>query len=299
MSIYTHHRNILFAVSVALLLSASALGQSQKLVDEDWYGEVKKILSDHYTGKTVRLKLPIPATRRGLEMVDGAMQREASKVPLEYSAKIGEELTIKSFRVNDSNVEVLLEKDEPPRKSRFPNPFTGPKQPRINLRFSHELSSKDLTIENLNHFLSLAIDVKPLGATLTEQNPTSGAAGAAGVVGAAGTAGTASAPPNPQPEPPSTRNPEIAPADTTSPTANVIADSPIIGSNVGELTVECNIRGARVYIDGSYSGVAPRTLRLRKGFHTILVVSDGFENWERKLLIPGGKISVTRAELKK
>jgi len=28
-------------------------------------------------------------------------------------------------------------------------------------------------------------------------------------------------------------------------------------------------------------------------------VSDGFENWERKLLIPGGKISVTRAELKK
>jgi hypothetical protein len=281
MSLYTHHRNVLLAVSVALLLSAPALAQSQKLVDEDWYGEVKKILSDHYTGKTVRLKLPIPNTRRGLEMVDGAAQREASKVPLQYSATIGEELTIKSFRVYDSNVEVLLEKDEPPRKSRFSNPFTGPKQPRINLRFSHELSSKDLTIENLNHFLSLAMDVTPLAAPIAERNPNAGA------------------PPNQQPEPPTIRNPEIAPADTSSPTANVVADSPIIGPNVGELTVECNVRGARIYIDGSYSGVAPRTLRLRTGLHTILIVSDGYENWERKLLIPGGKISVTRAEMKK
>jgi hypothetical protein len=282
MSIYTHRMTILSTALATLLLATTAGAQSKTLVDEDWYGEVKKVLSDHYTGKTVRLKLPIPATRRGLEMFDGAAQREATKAPPQFSAQAGEELTIKSFRVYDSSVEVLLDKeDEQPRKSKFPNPLAGPKQPRVVLRFSHELSSKDLTIESLNHFLSSAMDVSDSG-PMTAEN-----------------AAPAGAPPTQPTENAAARNPEIAPADTAPPSANIVADSPIIGQNVGELTVECSVRGARMYIDGSYSGDVPRTLRLRTGFHTILIVNDGYESWERRLLIPGGKISVARADLKK
>jgi len=281
MSNYTHRVNVLLAALVVLLLAVSVPAQNKKLVDEDWYGDVKKALADHYTGKTVRLKLPIPATRRGLEMVDGSVQREASRMAPQFSARVGDELTIKSFRVGDSNVEVMLGKDESPPKRKFPNPFVGPKHSRINVRFSHELSSKDLTIENLNRFLSLAVDVKPLASPIAESNSTSGAG------------------PNQQTESQPAQNPELAAGEQPLPVLNTIADLPAIGPDVGEITVECSVRGARVYIDGSYSGVAPRTLRLRAGSHTILVVSDRFKSWEQRLLIPGAKISVVRAELQK
>ena len=77
MTNYTHRVNLLLAALLILLLAAPASAQDKKLVDEDWYGDVKKALADHYTGKTVRLKLPIPATRRGPEMIDGLAQSEA------------------------------------------------------------------------------------------------------------------------------------------------------------------------------------------------------------------------------
>ncbi len=284
MSIYTHRVNVLLIALVIPLFAVSVSAQGRKLVDEDWYGDVKKALADHYTGRIVRLKLPIPATRRGLEMVDGAVQREATKEAPQFSAQIGDELTIKYFKVNDSSVEVLLDKNEPPRKSKFPNPFTGPKQPRISLRFSHELSSKDLTIENLNRFLSPAVDVATLAILPSENNSSSAAK---------------SETPGQQPDPQPIQKSEAEQAELSPPTPDIVADLPIVGPNVGELTVECSVRGARVYIDGSYSGVAPRTLRLRAGFHTILVVSNGYESWERRLFIPGAKISVARAELRK
>lgn len=291
MSISTHRINVLLAALIISLIAAPAFAQSAKLVNEDWYGDVKKALSDHYTGKTVRLKLPIPATRRGLEMVDGRVQRGATKESPQFFAQIGDELTIKYFRVGDSSVEVLLDKpdqDEPPRKSRFPNLF-GPKQPRISLRFSHELSWKDLTVENLNRFLSPAVDVTTLATTPAEDNSNSAARSE-----------TPSQQQEPQPIQKSEgQKSEAAQAELNLPTPDIIADLPVIGPSVGELTIECSVRGARVYIDGSYSGLAPRTLRLRAGFHTILLLSAGYENWERRLYIPGAKISVTRAELRK
>lgn len=278
MSNYTHRRYLLLAALVILLFAAPASAQDKKLVDEDWYGDVKKALADHYTGKTVRLKLPIPATRRGLEMIDGSAQREASRVVPPMSARIGDELMIKSFKVGESNVEVLLGKDEPPPKRKIPNPFAARKESRINLRFSHELSSKDLTIENLNRFLGQAVDVTTLASPIIQNNSTP------------------SAELNQRTESQPIENPELAGAE---PALQTVADLPAVGPEVGELTVECSVRGARIYIDGSYSGVAPRTLRLRAGFHSILIVSDLYKTWEQRLLIPGAKISVVRAELKK
>lgn len=295
MSISTHRINVLLAALIISLIAVPAFAQRAKLVDEYWYGDVKKALSDHYTGKTVRLKLPIPATRRGLEMVDGQVQRGATKEAPQFSAQIGDELTIKYFRVSDNSVEVLLDKldqEEPPRKSRFPNLF-GPKQPRISLRFSHELSYKDLTVENLNRLLSPAVDVTTLAMTLPPPNANSTAKSEA-----------PSQQPEPQPIQQSVQKSdgqkaEAAQAELNLPTPDIVADLPVVGPNVGELTIECSVRGARIYIDGSYSGVAPRTLRLRAGFHTILVLSAGYESWERRLYIPGAKISVARAELQR
>jgi hypothetical protein len=285
--------NILLATLIVPLIAAPAFAQGAKLVDEDWYGDVKKALSDHYTGKTVRLKLPIPDTRRGLEMVDGRVQLGAGKEPPQFSAQIGDELVIKYFKVGDSSVEILLDKlnqNEPPRKSRFPNLF-GPKQPRISLRFSHELSSKDLTIENLNRFLSPAVDVTTLATPPSAQSENSTAKSEA-----------PSQQPAPQPiQQPTTKSDdqkaEAAQAELNLPTPDIVADLPVLGPDVGELTIECSVQGARIYIDGSYSGVAPRTLRLRSGFHTILVLSPGYESWERRLYIPGAKISAARVEL--
>jgi len=275
---YTHRQYLFLAALLILLTALPASAQDKKLVDEDWYGDVKKALADHYTGKTVRLKLPIPATRRGLEMIDGAAQREASRIVPPISARIGDELTIRSFKVGDSNVEVLLGKDEPQAKKKLSNPFAARKESRINLRFSHELSSKDLTIENLNRYLGQAVDVTPLASPAAPNNstPVSG--------------------PNQQTESQPGENPELA---GTEPALKIVADLPAVGSEVGELTVESSARGARIYIDGSYSGLAPRTLRLRAGFHSILVVNDTYKTWEQRLLIPGAKISVVRANLQK
>ncbi len=278
MSNCTHRANILPATLVILLLAASASAQNKTLVDEDWYGDVKKALSDHYVGKTVKLKLPIPATRRGLELVDGEVQREVSITPIQFSAQIGDELKIKSFKVGDSNVEVLLGKDEPPPKRTIANLFAGPKQSRINLRFSHELSSKDMTIINLNRFLAQAVEVGTLAPPVAEDHSAS----SAGL--------------NKETESQLNGNPEMAGVE---PPLKIVGDLPAAGPDVGEVTIESSAGAARIYIDGAYSGAAPRTLRLHAGFHTILVVSDTYKTWERRLMIPGAKISVVRAELQK
>lgn len=278
MSNYTHRVYVLSAALVILLLAVPASAQNEKLVDEDWYGDVKKALADHYIGKTVRLKLPIPATRRGLELIDGSAQTEASRLVPPMSAQIGDELTIKSFKVGVSNVEVLLGKNEPPPKKKFPNPFAARTESRINLRFSHELSSKDLTIENLNRYLGQAVDVTALSSPVAQNNSTPGAALSH------------------QTETHPTENPELA---GSQPALKTVADLPAVGPEVGELTIECSVRGARIYIDGSYSGAAPRSLRLRSGFHNVLVVSDLYKTWEQRLHIPGAKISLLRVELQK
>jgi hypothetical protein len=287
MPISTHCIKVLFAALAILLLAATGFAQRRTLVEEDWYGDVKKVLMDHYTGKTVRLKLPIPATRRGLEVYDGAVQTEASKATPQFAAQIGDEVTIKSFKVGDSGVEVLLSKNEPPRKGKIPNPFAVWKQPRINLRFSHELSSKDLTIENLNRFLAPAVDITPLTPTVSENNSN------------APQAATAVPPASQQAAPQPGQRAESNPAEQSMPMPSIVADLQSAGPDVGELTVEASVKGARVYIDGSYSGEAPRTVRLRAGIHTILVVGEGYASWEQRLFIPGAKASVVRAELNK
>jgi len=270
-------------MAVAALLSLAALtwaasAQDRRLAYDDWYGDVKKTLADHYTGKTVRLRMAIPATRRGLELTDGAAESPAEKDSAQTLAEPGDELTIKSFKIRDASIELLLNKEGQPRKRRL---FSWPKQPRIQLHFSRELSAKDMSIESINHWLAAAVDVSPLGPAVAEQPPNTTQASI-------------------------TPAPEAAPAKVvwvnnvqSLPTATVTGELPKGNTKVGELTVTGPTNQARIYIDGAYSGFAPRTVRLPAGVHSILMMANGYAAWEQRLIVPGGKASIIKAELQR
>lgn len=252
--------------------------QKSNLTYEDWYGDVKKILADHYTGKTVKLKMPIPATRRGLEMFDGSFESAAagSTAP-ETLAQPGDDLTIKSFKLRDHDIELLLlGKTGEKRKGWF---FRRPKNPRISIRFSRELTAKDMTIETINRWLAATMDISTLSPAGSENASTQ-----------------ASVAPSADPAP----KPAAAKALTENsqglPTPEITGDLAQTTAGFAELTIECPGKRARIYIDDAYSGFAPRTIRLRAGVHSILVMADGHSAWEQRLFIPGGKASVVKAE---
>jgi hypothetical protein len=263
-------------LSLMLLASPSwrPSAQERKLVYENWYGETKKELSAHYTGKTVKLRMAIPNTRRGLEITDGEFQ------PSDFTqtqAQPGDEMTIKGVKVGANNIELLLNKNGGKRPNRF---FGWMKRPRINLRFSRELTAKDMTVENVNRWLAAAIDVTPLTSITAEQSSNHAQPLIASVAETA---------------------PKSAPTNNSQdlPTASITGDLTPANPNFGELTVESSTAQARVYIDNAYSGVAPRTVRLRAGAHSILVMANGYAAWEQRLLIPAGKTSLVKVELQR
>jgi hypothetical protein len=170
----------------------------------------------------------------------------------------------------------LLNKTGPQPKSRF---FNRPRQPRISLHFSYELNTKDMSIENINRWLAPAIDVSPLALPIAEQMPNT-------------TQASITATPEPV---------AVKMAWTNNgqslPVATVTGDLPNLGPNIGELTVTGSTGQARIYIDNAYSGFAPRTVRLRAGVHSILVIANGYAAWEQRLMIPGGKASIVKVDL--
>ena len=271
------------AVVALFLMAVTAWvvsAQDRRLAYDDWYGDTKKTLADHYTGKTVRLRMAIPATRRGLEMTDGAVESQAVKESAQVLAQPGDELTIKSFKIRDSSIELLFNKTAQPRKSRF---FNWPKQPRINLSFSHELHAKEMNIESINRFLAAAVDISSLAPAVAEQASNT-------------TQASITSAPEPTAKTTGGNNAQ------SLPTATVTGELTNISQNIGELTITDStnqVGQARVYIDNAYSGSAPRTVRLRAGIHSILVIANGYAAWEQRLMIPGGKSSVVKADLRR
>jgi hypothetical protein len=267
---------VMAMLSLGLLTSPSSglSAQERKLVYEDWYGETKRELSAHYTGKIVKLRMAIPATRRGLEMTDGEFQPNDSA---QTQAQPGDEVTIKSFKVGPTNIELLLNKNGAKRPNRF---FGWMKRTRINLRFSRELTAKDMTVENINRLLATAIDIAPLASASADNSSGNTQALIASVA---------------EPAPKSMPMNNSQAVTMASVTGELTPASP----NFGELTVESSAAQARIYIDNAYSGTAPKTVRLRAGVHSILVMANGYAAWEQRLLIPGGKSSMVKAELQR
>ena len=54
----------------------------------------------------------------------------------------------------------------------------------------------------------------------------------------------------------------------------------------GLLTIKSDTR-ARIYINGQFSGVTPRTIRLLAGQHTITLSADGCDDWSRRIQLQG------------
>lgn len=274
------NRIVAVVAGVLLILLAQqsweSFAQGKKFTSEDWYGDTKKVLTEHYTGKTVKLRMAIPATRRGLELADGQLIVEAEKNTAPPLAQAGDELTIKSFKVRDNSIELLLNKNGEQPKKRF---FSWPKRPRINLRFSRELNFKDMTVDSINHWLAVAMDVSPLGTAGSAPSAANSQTIIASVA---------------EPAPKST------PANSAqaAPSAQITGDLPQTDSGFGEVTVQCSTGQARIYFDDAYSGFAPRTIRLRAGVHSVLVMANGYAAWEQLVLIPGGKTSVIKVDLR-
>jgi hypothetical protein len=56
------------------------------------------------------------------------------------------------------------------------------------------------------------------------------------------------------------------------------------------VSVQCNVRGAYVYIDGERQwDRTPATFRLRAGTYTFRVESRGYETWEERITISGNQ----------
>jgi hypothetical protein len=56
---------------------------------------------------------------------------------------------------------------------------------------------------------------------------------------------------------------------------------------------------ARIYINGEFSGVTPRTVKLLAGEHTVTLVADGYQEWARKVKLSGQQQAGILASLKK
>ncbi|MCE5255501.1 MAG: PEGA domain-containing protein [Spirochaetaceae bacterium] len=84
--------------------------------------------------------------------------------------------------------------------------------------------------------------------------------------------GSPQTPPAP-PFPPAT---PVAPITPVVPTPPAAPPTPIY-----QLTIDANIDGARVYLNGSYAGITPFSASLPKGSYSIVVRLDGYEDYSR------------------
>ena len=95
---------------------------------------------------------------------------------------------------------------------------------------------------------------------------------------------------------------QIQPAVTPTPAfpAPVSAPAPLsITSPAGimaALTVESNIAGADIEIDGAFVGNTPSTVSVAPGSHEIAVKKKGFNDWTRTLKVTSGSVHL-KAEL--
>jgi hypothetical protein len=60
----------------------------------------------------------------------------------------------------------------------------------------------------------------------------------------------------------------------------------VLGEDTALLTIKSYTRAA-VYIDGQFSGLTPRTVKLLAGEHTVTLLAEGYEDWTRKLKLRG------------
>ena len=266
------------------------------------HSDLKLLLNDYYTGKPVRAKIVIPANERGIEVLDG--QLKIYPLPeLTAAVQPGELVLIKELRFKNKEIEVRFEAEHLQETATTALPLAipglapvgphgsdatiGPSpaalvaksaaksskplpDPRVVLRFTREIETRDLNLQSINRLLAPAVEMM-LAPTLAPTTTTT-------------TRLT-----------PSERAQQIA-AEQGITVAPVTGDLVGASMDVGELVIECAVPGARLYIDGTFSGTAPRTVQLMMGVHTVLVVAPGQRQFEQRFFLPAGKVSTIKAE---
>lgn len=107
------------------------------------------------------------------------------------------------------------------------------------------------------------------------------------------------APANKMPDGGAARRDEAVPPKITGLTSTLVAPEvaagleisieppdPTLTDGTGLLTLK-SYTLARIYIDGQFSGVTPRTVKLLAGEHTISLMADGYEEWRRTVQLRG------------
>ena len=282
------------ALLITLSIPSISLAQTERprtVTDKNIDADLKSLLNDYYSGKPVRSKVVIPANEQGLEILDGQLKARPL-ANLQAAVQPGEMVLIRELRFKNKVIEVHFNNDsrnedlEPlsiqtvgafgseasarpsvaatklaERKKALPDP-------RLMLRFSREIGTQDLNLQSINRLLSSAIDV-------TNLNPNNAIK---------------------IPEPPApTPAPTPLPAGISA--AEITGDLANGRTGIGEVTIECNVPGARLYLDDAYSGTAPRTVQIIGGIHTVSIVAPGYESFEKKYFLTSGKISIIKADL--
>jgi hypothetical protein len=86
-----------------------------------------------------------------------------------------------------------------------------------------------------------------------------------------------------------------APANATSP-----ASDPTPAANPGgSFELQSNPPSAEIFVDGSFIGNTPATLKLKPGQHTVRVALDGYKEWSRDLTVQEGSDAHLQANLQK
>ncbi|WP_232156308.1 protein kinase domain-containing protein [Methanocaldococcus infernus] len=65
----------------------------------------------------------------------------------------------------------------------------------------------------------------------------------------------------------------------------------------GSLYIESNPPGAKIYIDGKYMGITPKTIDVTPGSHELKLVKQGFEEYSTEVYISPGEFKTINAKL--
>lgn len=94
----------------------------------------------------------------------------------------------------------------------------------------------------------------------------------------------------------SAAEPQAAPTQS-EPAASPAA--PAVVPTTGTVEVHSTPEGAEVYVDGTFIGNAPATLKLTPGQHTIRVTQTGYKEWSREIGVQAGSEAHLTASLDK
>lgn len=99
-------------------------------------------------------------------------------------------------------------------------------------------------------------------------------------------------------QPAAAATPVAAAPGASTPTVP-LTTAAMIGPEPGTVAFSSDPAGADIFVDGSYAGGTPATLRIDPGLHSIELRKPGFTNWARKMVVGPNSHPSVRATLQK